>query len=69
MLTHIPQNTPTSAGHEAGEEHVEVYREVLGPDSATLVYKLPSEGGATPGMPSALDGQPVLQPYPALEVR
>lgn len=45
-----------------------MYREELGPDGVTLIYSLPSEGGATPGMPAALDGMPVLQPYPALEV-
>jgi hypothetical protein len=55
-------------GHEAGEEHVEVYREQLGPDGQTLLYRLPAEGGATPGTPGALDGKPILELYAGLEV-
>jgi hypothetical protein len=57
------------AGHEAGEEHVEVYREQLGPDGKTLMYRLPAEGGATPGTPASQDGKSILEPYAGLEVR
>lgn len=71
MLWYMPfpvTLVPAPAGHEAGEEHVEVYREQLGPDGKTLVYRLPAEGGATPGTPAALDGKPILEPYAGLEV-
>jgi hypothetical protein len=47
---------------------VEVYREQLGPDGKTLMYRLPAEGGATPGTPASLDDKPILEPYAALEV-
>lgn len=60
---------PLPAGHEAGEEHVEVYREQLGADGKTLMYRLPAEGGATPGTPASQDGKPILEPYAGLEVR
>lgn len=46
-----------------------MYREQLGPDGKTLMYRLPAEGGATPGTPASLDGKPILEPYAALEVR
>lgn len=46
-----------------------MYREQLGVDGKTLLYRLPAEGGATPGTPAALDGTPILEPYAGLEVR
>lgn len=46
-----------------------MYREQLGADGTTLMYRLPAEGGATPGTPASLDGKPILEPYAALEVR
>jgi hypothetical protein len=46
-----------------------VYREQLGPDGKTLMYRLPAVGGATPGTPASLDGKPILEPYAGLEVR
>lgn len=46
---------------------MEVYREQLGADGKTLVYRLP-EGGATPGTPAALDVTPILEQYAGLEV-
>lgn len=55
------------AGHEAGEEHVEVYREVTAPDGA-LLYALPAGSTVTPSAPANLNGRPILEPYPALEV-
>jgi len=55
------------SGHEAGEEHVEVYHEALAADGS-LLYVLAKEGGVTNGAPAALDGRPLLEPYPALEV-
>lgn len=54
------------SGHEAGEEHVEVYREKLTPDG-TLVYALPTEGGVAPAT-RGLHGKPLLAPYTTLEV-
>ena len=45
-----------------------MYREQLGPDGKTLLYRLPAEGGATPGTPAALDGTPIMEPYAGLEV-
>lgn len=55
------------AGHEAGEEHVEVYREVMSADG-TLTYALPA-GGIPTSSPASLNGRPILEPYPTLEVR
>jgi hypothetical protein len=33
------------------------------------MYRLPAEGGATPGTPASQDGKPILEPYAGLEVR
>ncbi|KAF6253758.1 carboxyl transferase domain-containing protein [Scenedesmus sp. NREL 46B-D3] len=52
-------------GHEAGEEHVEVYRESLTPEGQ-LVYKLPMEAGLMPP-PTGLHGTSLLAPYQRLE--
>lgn len=55
-------------GHEAGEEHVEVYRESITEDagaSPTLCYTLP--GKETANDMASLAGIPVLRPYPQLE--
>lgn len=46
-----------------------MYREQLGPDGKTLMYRLPAVGGATPGTPASLDGKAILEPYAGLEVR
>jgi hypothetical protein len=54
------------AGHEAGEEHVEVYRESLTPEGK-LVYTLPLEAGLMPA-PTGLHGTSLLAPYQRLEV-
>jgi hypothetical protein len=59
LLTH-------PAGHEAGEEHVEVYRESLTPEGK-LVYTLPLEAGLMPA-PTGLHGTSLLAPYQRLEV-
>jgi len=46
---------------------VEVYHEALAADG-TLLYVLANDGGVINGAPAALDGRPLLEPYPALEV-
>lgn len=57
-----------NAGHEAGEEHVEVYCEAMAADG-TLIYALPAGGAVTPSTLTSLNRHPILEPYPALEVR
>lgn len=69
--------SPTQPGHEAGEEHVEVYREALvtGEGAAPggqLRYTLAvSEGSsaapAPPTVGESLHNQRIIEPYPALE--
>lgn len=51
------------AGHEIGEDSVQIYREVLHP-SGELIYQ--SRHGKHEGA-GPLHGQPILAPYPPLE--
>lgn len=62
----LPAALPRPAGHEAGEEHVEVYRESLTPEG-NLIYTLPREAGLMPA-PTGLHGTSLLAPYQRLEV-
>ena len=61
---HIYKPYFLSAGHETGEDSVQVYREVAAPAGIGFVYKSvhPTHAEAGP-----LDGQAVLTPYPPLE--
>ena len=55
-------------GHEAGEEHVEVYREALLEGSPDLHYAVPeSESASVDQLDSPLHGKPIMQPYASLE--
>ena len=53
-----------AAGHEIGEDSVQIYREAVTPEGSIYV----SKHGANE-FPGDLDGKPLLAAYPPLEVR
>ena len=55
-----------NAGHEVGEDNVQVYRERPNPSGPGLIYHSVNPLHAS-DKPGPLDGQLVLTPYPALE--